>query len=125
MYDFIDDFKKLNDKQQEAIVLLLTGENNKSIASKIEVDENTVYRWRNSEPFKTVLAELRLQAVENIEMRLNGLGTKALDKLSYLLDNAVNENNQLKASIFILEKTLQYAQLELIKRLDAIEEKIL
>lgn len=125
MTDFVDDFKKLNDKQQEAIVLLLLGETNKTVALKVGVDENTVYRWRVSEPFRSLLVEMRLQAIENIEIKLHSLGNKALDKLSYLLENADNENNQLKASIFILDKTLQYGQLEIIKRLDAIEERLL
>lgn len=125
MTDFVDKFKKLNDKQQEAIVLFLLGENNKTVASKVKVDENTVYRWRVSEPFKSLLVEMRLQAIENIEMKLNSLGNKAIDKLLYLLEYAENENNQLKASTFILDKTLQYAQLEILKRLDAIEERLL
>ena len=125
MTDFVDDFKILNDKQQEAIVLLLLGETNKTVALKVGVDENTVYRWRVSEPFRSLLVEMRLQAIENIEIKLHSLGNKALDKLSYLLENADNENNQLKASIFILDKTLQYGQLEIIKRLDAIEERLL
>lgn len=125
MNDYVEKFEKLNDKQQDAIILLLIGENNKTVASQLGVDENTVYRWRNSEPFKSLLIDMRLQAIENIEMRLNHLGTKALDKLSHLLENAENENNQLRASTFILDKTLQYAQLEIMKRLDAIEEKLL
>lgn len=124
MYDFVENFKKLNDKQQEAIVLLLLGDNNKKVASKVGVDENTVYRWRNSEPFKSVLVEMRLQAIESLEMKLNSLGEDALNKLSYLLENAENENNQLKASTFILDKSLQFTQLEILKRLDAIEERL-
>lgn len=125
MYENIDNLKKLNDKQQEAIVLLLLGENNKTVASKVGVDANTLTRWRNSEPFRSVLVDMRLQAIENIELKLQSLGDKALDKLLYLLENADNENNQLKASIFILDKSLQYNQLEIIKRLDAIEERLL
>lgn len=124
MTDFVEKFKKLNDKQQEAIILLLLGDNNKIVASKVGVDENTIYRWRNHEPFKSILVEMRLQTIESLELKLNSLGEKALNKLSYLLENAENENNQLKASTFILDKTLQLTQLEILKRLDAIEEKI-
>ncbi len=54
-----------------------------------------------SEPFKSLLVEMRLQAIENIEMRLNSLGARALEKLSYLLDNAENETTQLRALTFI------------------------
>ena len=59
-----------------------------------------------------------------LELKLNSLGNKAIDKLLFLLDNADNENNQLKASMFILDKTLQFNQLEIIKRIDAIEEQL-
>ena len=125
MYENVEKFKSLNDKQQEAIILLLLGENNVSVASKVGVDENTVYRWRNSEPFKTVLVDMRLQAIESIELKLQGLGNKALDKLLLLLESANNENTQSKIAMFILEKTLQYKNLEVLKRLDAIEGKLL
>ena len=124
MTDFVENFKNLNDKQQEAIALLLAGETNKMVASKIAVDENTVYRWRNSEPFKSTLNELRLKSIEEVEIKLLNLGSKALQKLSYLLEYAENENNQLKASLFILDRILQYSQLEFMQRIDAIEERL-
>ena len=125
MYDFAEKLKKLNDKQQIAIFLLLLGETNKSIANKVGVDENTVYRWRVSETFKSILVDMRLQAIESLELKLNSLGDKALDKLLYLLESAENENNQLKASMFILDKTLQYENIEIVKRLDTLEERLL
>lgn len=125
MNEIVDNFKKLNDKQQEAIILILLGESNKSVAVKVGVDENTVYRWRTSKEFKDILLTMRLQAIESIELKLHNLSRTAIDKLESILDNAKNENNQLKASIFVLDKVLQYSQLEFIKRLDAIEEKLL
>ena len=113
MNDFVDNLKKLSDKQQNALMLILLGENNKSVASKIGVDENTIYRWRNDINFKSVLLDMRIQVLENIEVQLHNLGNKAIKKLTHLLDNAENENNQLKASTFILDKILQYEQLQL------------
>lgn len=124
MKDFAEILKKLNDKQQEAIMLLLTGDNNKTVASKVGVDENTVYRWRNSEPFKSILLDLRLKCVEDIEIKLHSLGSKAINMLEYLLDNADNENNQLKAAVFVLDRILQYSQLELLERITSIEERL-
>lgn len=105
-------------------MLILLGENNKSVAAKIGVDENTIYRWRNDINFKSVLLEMRIQVLENIEVQLHNLGNKVVKKLTYLLDNAENENNQLKASTFILDKIMQYEQLQLYKRLDTIEERL-
>ena len=125
MYDFVDKFKDLNDKQQEAIILLLLGESNKSVASKVGVDENTVYRWRVSEPFKSIVIEMRLQLIENLGLKINCLGENALNKLSYLLDNAENENIQTKIAMFIIDKTIQYGNLEIIKRLDSLEERMI
>lgn len=124
MNDFVDNLKKLSDKQQNALMLILLGENNKSVASKIGVDENTIYRWRNDINFKSILLDMRIQVLENIEVQLHNLGNKAIKKLTYLLDNAENENNQLKASTFILDKIMQYEQLQLYKRLDTIEERL-
>lgn len=105
-------------------MLILLGENNKSVAAKIGVDENTIYRWRNDINFKSVLLDMRIQVLENIEVQLHNLGNKVVKKLTYLLDNAENENNQLKASTFILDKIMQYEQLQLYKRLDTIEERL-
>lgn len=62
--------------------------------------------------------------MQSIEIKLHTLGDKALNKLLSILDNAENENNQLKASTFILDKILQYQQLELVKRIDNIEERL-
>ena len=124
MNDYVDNLKKLSDKQQNALMLILLGENNKSVASKIGVDENTIYRWRNDINFKSVLLDMRIQVLENIEVQLHNLGNKAIKKLTYLLDNAENENNQLKASTFILDKIMQYEQLQLYKRLNTIEERL-
>ena len=124
MTDFVDNFKKLNDNQQKALPLLLMGENNKNVANKLGVDENTIYRWRNDPNFKNILNEMRRQSLESIERQLHSLGSKAITELTFLLENATNENNKLKASTFILEKILQYQQIELIKRIDALEERL-
>ena len=124
MTDFVENFKKLNDKQQTALSLLLIGDNNKAVASKVGVDENTIYRWRTDPIFKELLIDLRIQALQSIEIKLHTLGDKALNKLLSILDNAENENNQLKASTFILDRILQYQQLELLKRIDNIEERL-
>lgn len=124
MNENVEILEKLSDKQQQAILLLLLGDNNKTVASKIGVDENTVYRWRNEPIFKSALLDMRIQSLESIETKLHSLGDNALNKLKTILNNAENENNQLKASIFILEKILQYEQLQLLKRLDAIEERL-
>ena len=124
MTDFVENFKKLNDKQQTALSLLLIGDNNKAVASKVGVDENTIYRWRTDPIFKELLIDLRIQALQSIEIKLHTLGDKALNKLLSILDNAENENNQLKAYTFILDKILQYQQLELLKRIDNIEERL-
>ncbi len=124
MYDFVENYKKLNDNQQKAIIYLLLGDSNKDVASKIGVDENTIYRWRNNNNFNDVLLDVRLQTLESIEMQLHTLGNKAIDKLSFLLNNADNQNIQLKASTFILDKILQYEQIQLYKRLNLIEERL-
>ena len=124
MNENVEILEKLSDKQQQAILLLLLGDNNKTVASKIGVDENTVYRWRNEPIFKSALLDMRIQSLESIETKLHSLADDALNKLKTILNNAETENNQLKASIFILEKILQYEQLQLLKRLDAIEERL-
>ena len=71
MTDFVENFKKLNDKQQTALSLLLIGDNNKVVASKVGVDENTIYRWRTDPIFKELLINLRIQALQSIEIKLH------------------------------------------------------
>lgn len=58
-------------------------------------------------------------------MKLHNLGNKTLNKLAFILENTDKENNQLKASLFILDKITQYNQIELLKRLEAVEGKLL
>lgn len=62
--------------------------------------------------------------MQSIEIKLHTLGDKSLNNLLSILDNSENENNQLKASTFILDRILQYQQLELLKRINNIEERL-
>ena len=47
MYDFVENFKKLNDKQQQAIILLLTGDNNNYISYVLTDNEGYQSDIRN------------------------------------------------------------------------------
>ena len=82
MTDFVEKFKKLNDKQQTALSLLLIGDNNKVVASKVGVDENTIYRWRTDPIFKELLIDLRIQALQSIEIKLHTLHNNHLHILN-------------------------------------------
>lgn len=62
--------------------------------------------------------------MQSIEIKFHTLGDKSLNNLLSILDNSENENNQLKTSTFILDRILQYQQLELLKRINNIEERL-
>ena len=93
-----DDIKKkeLSITQQQAIHLLLTGLNDKEVATELEIARQTVTNWRNHD--STFIASLnseRKQAWQANQERLRWLMDRAIGVLSDSLDS---ENERLRQS---------------------------
>lgn len=124
MYENVEEIEKLNEKQENTINMLVLGKSVEEVAKELNLNINTIYRWKKSQKFKQALKDKQDTIFDEITSKLGVISIDALNVLYDLMNNATNENNKLKASMFILDKILQYQQLEFIKRLDIIEERL-
>jgi len=116
--------EKLNQKQLQAIALLLEGERPRDIAKQIKVARSTVYSWLNQEKFRTKLEELKTalfyESIENLKAGMK----KASKKLVSLIDSQ-DENVARLSSIAILNFGFKSHELtEFEERLSRVEEII-
>lgn len=122
MNENVEGKEKISVKQKEAIRLIVSGHSIEEISKKIKVNINTIYRWMKQEDFKNELT-LKQDDISNcVFNKIKKLSTKALNVLDNLLEEAENENNKLKASMFIIDRMFQLNDEGFIERLDNIEE---
>lgn len=121
----VEDLEKITLKQNEAIKLILQGLNNEEIARKLKVNNNTVYRWRNQESFKSILSQKQEELMEEVFQKIKKLSLQSLKVLEELLVNADNENNKLKSAMFIIDKLFVIKDEKVLEKLDYIERLLI
>ncbi|MBQ8891286.1 MAG: helix-turn-helix domain-containing protein [Bacilli bacterium] len=124
MYENVEEIEKLNEKQENTINMLVLGKSVEEVAKELNLNINTIYRWKKSQKFKQALKVKQDTIFDEITSKLGIISIDALNVLYDLMNNATNENNKLKASMFILDKILQCQQLDILKRIDALEERL-
>ena len=117
MLENVYDLEKLTDKQKQAIKLLLSGKTNEEVAKELGINITTMYRWKRQNVFRKVLNDKQ----NDICNELHLLGNKAVDVLKELMEDASNENNRLKASMYIIDKLFQIRDAELLTKVEEIE----
>lgn len=122
MYENVEE---LNEKQINAISLLASGKTIDEVAKSLNLNTNTIYRWKKTNTFKTALREQQNLIFNNITLKLAEMGTDAIKVVYDIMNNASSENLRLKASMFIIDKIIQVEDNETIKRIDEIEFALL
>ena len=113
-------FSKLNKSQQKAIKLLFEDElKDEEIAKEVHRSKSTLYNWKNDPNFKRAQQEYINLVIKS------DLKSKAVSRLSFLIDNGESDNVQLQAANSILKLAGMYdnsddpeikeAQLKVIK----------
>lgn len=121
MYENVEESENINEKQENAINLLIAGKTIEEIAQKLKININTIYRWKRQTKFKQILRNRQDSVFEDISLRLGSIGTEALEIIYNLMKNAVNENTKLKASTFVIDKLLQLRDDDIVKKIEEIE----
>jgi transposase len=86
MYDL--DERQLDERQEQAIFLLLEGKQISEVAEELGVDRSTVYRWKqNNALFKKVMDKLKRSVWEAGESQLIHARLAAIDTVIELLDH--------------------------------------
>lgn len=122
MYEKVEE---LSEKQINAISLLASGKTIEEVAKALNLNTNTIYRWKKTHTFKTALRDQQNLIFNNITLKLAEMGTDAVKVVYDIMNNASSENLRLKASMFIIDKIIQVEDNETIKRIDEIEFALL
>lgn len=122
MYEKVEE---LNEKQINAISLLASGKTNEEVAKILNLNTNTIYRWKKTHTFKMALRDQQNLIFNNITLKLSEMGTDAVKVVYDIMNNASSENLRLKASMFVIDKIIQVEDNETIKRIDEIEFALL
>ncbi len=122
MYDNVE---HLNEKQINAINLLAFGKSIEEVAKELNLNINTIYRWKKTHKFKIALREQQNLIFNEITLRFCELGTEAIKTISHIMKYGTTENLRLKASMFIIDKIIQVEDNETIKRIDEIEFRLM
>lgn len=94
----------MNEKQQQAILLLATGKTGTQVAEQLKVTPKTISTWRHNPEFQAELNKHLLDIKEAHSERLRSLCTTALQ----IIENSLNDENvpvkeKLTASFKLLE----------------------
>ena len=118
MYENVEE---LNEKQITAINMLASGKKIEDVAKELNLNINTIYRWKKTRKFKIALREQQNLIFNEITLRFCEMGTEAINTIYNIMKNGTSENIRLKASMFIVDKIIQVEDNETIKRIDEIE----
>lgn len=121
MNDNVGENDKLNEKQENAINMLVAGKPIDEISKELNININTIYRWKKQTIFKEKLRSRQNLIFEDITLRLEAIGIDAVNMLYNLMITSANENTKLKASIFIIDKLLHIRDDEIIRKIEEIE----
>lgn len=121
MYENVEELENINEKQENAINLLISGKTIEEISRDLNININTIYRWKRQSKFRQTLKSKQDSVFEDISLKLGSIGTEAIDIIYNLMKNAVNENTKLKASIFVIDKLLQLRNDDIVKKIEEIE----
>ena len=111
----------LYEKQITAINMLASGKKIEDVAKELNLNINTIYRWKKTRKFKIALREQQNLIFNEITLRFCEMGTEAINTIYNIMKNGTSENIRLKASMFIVDKIIQVEDNETIKRIDEIE----
>ena len=96
---------KLNPKQIQAAVLLITGMKSKDIATKVGVTPETISVWKRYKEFIFLTNNLRQEYVDSIVDKLRNSTINAMETLNNLALSAESEETRRKAAKDILDMT--------------------
>lgn len=89
--------------QEQACIMLASGESITTVADKLSVNRGTLYKWQDDESFECFFNQQRQDYKNDVRNGLLGLHRRAINAVSELLDTG-NDNTRLKLAMWILDK---------------------
>jgi hypothetical protein len=117
---------ELTDKQQKAIIALLSEPTISAAAQASKIGQTTLHRWLNDPSFAAALKTARGQAFETALAALQGVSGKAVETLLAIMqDHQAQASARVSAAKTILDIAIKAReQFDLADRLKAIEEAL-
>lgn len=115
---------KLNHKQEQAIMALLTAPSMKQAAEQAGIGETTLFRWLQNDDFQEAYREARHKALGNTIARLQQVSQQAVNTLQeVMIDETATSNSRVSAAKAVLELAFKAYELEdLAKRVEELEK---
>ena len=93
----------LTPQQEQACILLASGEGLTSVAEKLSLNRGTLYKWQQNPAFMCYYNKQCKDFQNEVKSGIMGLHAQAMATMRELMTTG-NENTRLKASMWILEK---------------------
>lgn len=114
--------KTLTTRQQQALVMIITGRSITDAAEAAHVRRQTVYGWLNQPSFRQVMEKEKTELLERISLSLTSLGDKAIRALDQALEDP-NISVRLRAADIYFSQSRAYKdQVDFEKRLSELEK---
>ena len=93
----------LTPQQEQACILLASGENVTNVADKLSLNRGTLYKWQQNKAFECFYNKQCQEYKQEVKNGLLGLHQQAIATMGQLMTNG-NEATRLKAAMWVLEK---------------------
>lgn len=93
----------LTPQQEQACILLASGESYTAVAQRLNINRGTLYKWQDLLPFQCFYNKQCSDYKAEVRNALLGLHAEAVDTVRELMHNG-GEATRLKAAIWLLEK---------------------
>ena len=93
----------LTPQQEQACLLLASGENLTDVADKLSLNRGTIYKWQQNKAFECFFNKQCQEYKDEVRNGLLGLHQQAIATMGQLIATG-NEATRLKAAIWVLEK---------------------
>lgn len=117
--------ENLSEKEQKALLALLSGKTREKAAKQAGISESTLYRFLSNDNFKTVLREERAKLFELGLLELNSLFGKASETLNRCLESG-DLTIELRAASIVVSSSMKSAEFDVlgaIERLESLQRK--
>ena len=93
----------LTPQQEQACILLASGESYTAVAQRLNINRGTLYKWQDLLPFQCFYNQQCSDYKAEVRNALLGLHAEAVDTVRELMNNG-GEATRLKAAIWLLER---------------------
>lgn len=93
----------LTPQQEQACIMLASGESYTAVAERLDINRGTLYKWQSLPTFECYYNLQCKDYKDGVKNGLLGLHKQAMDTIAELMVSG-NENTRLRASMWVIDK---------------------